>query len=218
LFKIDPTRSGTVLIDVVGTEFDGVLGCDAFAADRRDHREFGVVLPFGLAHRIRDVTFWTTRPDPQDRAYGERLIGGLRRLFGILHRREEFSVAEFQRRLEAARAEVLHSGTHDGPAPRASGHLAQRLAVHGESDFRFITTPGVEPTNTWAEPAIRFVVIDRRITQGTRGERGNRWCERIGTVMATCRQQGRSVLEDREAAVTAWFPGDKAPSLLPRVS
>ena len=33
--------------------------------------------------------------------------------------------------------------------------------------FRFITTPGVEPTNDLAEQAIRFVVIDRRITQGT---------------------------------------------------
>jgi len=30
LFKIDPTRSGDVLIEVLGTEFDGVLGCDYF--------------------------------------------------------------------------------------------------------------------------------------------------------------------------------------------
>jgi hypothetical protein len=28
LFKIDPTRSGDVLIAVLGAEFDGVLGCD----------------------------------------------------------------------------------------------------------------------------------------------------------------------------------------------
>jgi transposase len=28
LFKIDPTRSADVLIDVLGAEFDGVLGCD----------------------------------------------------------------------------------------------------------------------------------------------------------------------------------------------
>ena len=35
LFKIDPTRSGDVLMDVLGTEFDGVLGCDYFSAYRR---------------------------------------------------------------------------------------------------------------------------------------------------------------------------------------
>ena len=28
LFKIDPHRSGDVLIEVLGKEFDGVLGCD----------------------------------------------------------------------------------------------------------------------------------------------------------------------------------------------
>jgi hypothetical protein len=50
---------------------------------------------------------------------------------------------------------------------------------HGESYFRFITTPGIEPTNNLAEQAIQFVVIDRRITQGTRSETGRRWCERI---------------------------------------
>lgn len=38
-------------------------------------------------------------------------------------------------------------------------------ARRAESYFRFITTPGIEPTNNLAEQAIRFVVIDRRITQ-----------------------------------------------------
>jgi transposase len=218
LFKIDPTRSGDVLIDVLGTEFDGVLGCDYFSAYRRYHREFGVTLQFCLAHLIRDVKFLTTLPDERDRAYGERLIGGLRALFGVIHRRAEFPAAEFQRRLEAARDEVLNLGTQDVPATRASNNLAKRFAVHGASYFRFITTPGVEPTNNLAEQAIRFVVIDRRITQGTRSERGNQWCERIWTVVATCSQQGRSVFEYLEAAVAAWFRGDEAPSLLPQES
>src|SRR5262249_62405678 len=30
LFKIDPHRSADVLLDVLGEEFDGVLGCDCF--------------------------------------------------------------------------------------------------------------------------------------------------------------------------------------------
>ncbi len=53
---------------------------------------------------------------------------------------------------------------------------------------------------------------------GTRSERGNRWCERIWTVLATCNQQGRSVFAYLEAAVSAWFQGDEAPSLLPQES
>jgi transposase len=218
LFKIDPTRSADVLIEVLGAEFDGVLGCDYFSAYRRYHREFGVVLQFCLAHLIRDVKYLTTLPDPRDRAYGEALREELRGLFAVIHRREEWTEAEFRRRLGAARDRVLLRGTWDVPATRASGNLAARLEAHGASYFRFITEPGVEPTNNLAEQAIRFVVIDRRITQGTRGERGDRWCERIWTVMATCSQQGRSVFEYLEAAVTAWFAGEEAPSLLPRAT
>ena len=50
LFKIDPTRSGDVLIEVLGKEFNGVLGCDYFSAYRRYQREFDVSLQFCLAH------------------------------------------------------------------------------------------------------------------------------------------------------------------------
>src|SRR5512143_2310615 len=46
LFKIDPTRSADVLIEVLGAEFDGVLGCDYFSSYRRYHRECGVLLQF----------------------------------------------------------------------------------------------------------------------------------------------------------------------------
>ncbi|HMB06031.1 MAG TPA: IS66 family transposase [Isosphaeraceae bacterium] len=215
VFKIDPTRSADVLIAVLGTEFDGVLGCDYFSAYRRYQREFGVTLQFCLAHLIREVKFLTTLPDVRDRTYGERLREALRRLFGVIHRREELPASVFGSQLEAARAEVLRCGTQDVPETKPSRNLAKRLETHGESYFRFLTTPGMEPTNNLAEQAIRFVVLDRLVTQGTRSEVGNRWCERIWTVIATCVQQGRSVFAYLEAAVGAWFTGTETPSLLP---
>jgi transposase len=141
----------------------------------------------------------------------------LRELFGVIHRREHLTAKQFQSQLEAARAEVLRCATRNVPASNHCRNLAKRFEEHGESYFRFITTPGVEPTNNLAEQAIRFVVIDRLITQGTRSEKGNRWCERIWTVIATCTQQGRSVFEYLEAAVTAWFAGTEPPMLLPGV-
>lgn len=215
LFKIDPTRSADVLIEVLGAEFDGVLGCDYFSSYRRYQREFGVLLQFCLAHLIRDVKYLTTLPDARDRAYGEGLRESLRQLFAVIHRREGLSATTFRGQLEAARAEVMRRGTRDVPETRHSRNLAKRFEAHGESYFRFITEPGLEPTNNLAEQAIRFVVIDRLITQGTRSEAGNRWCERIWTVVATCAQQGRSVFAYLEAAVGAWFEEAEAPSLLP---
>src|SRR5207248_5195188 len=218
LSKIDPTRSGDVLIEVLGKEFNGVLGCDYFSAYRRYRREFGVLIQFCLAHLIRDVKFLATLPDARDRAYGEGLREALRQLFAVIHRREQLSAKEFENQLEAARAEVMRRGTTDVPGTKHSRNLAKRFEQHGESYFRFITTPGVEPTNNLAEQAIRFVVLDRLVTQGTRSAAGNRLCERIWTVIATCSQQGRSVFDYLSAAVEAWFHRTDAPSLLPRES
>src|SRR3954466_1029895 len=215
LFKVDPTRSADVLIEVLGAEFDGVLGCDYFSSYRRYQREFDVLLQFCLAHLIRDVKYLTTLPDPRDRAYGERLREALRQLFAVIHRREHLSPQAFQDQLKAARTEVLRCGTQGVPETKPSRNLAKRFEKHGESYFRFLTEPGVEPTNNLAEQAIRFVVLDRLVTQGTRSEAGNRWCERIWTVIATCGQQGRSVFDYLSAAVEAWFHRTEAPSLLP---
>jgi transposase len=215
LFKIDPTRSGDVLIEVLGKEFDGVLGCDCFSAYRRYMREFDVTLQFCLAHLIRDVKFLMTLPGKKDQAYGTRLRDALRALFGVIHQREQLSGVVFQKRLESARDAVLRAGQQDVPSSRHAQALAKRLATHGKSYFTFVTTPGVQPTNNLAEQAIRFVVIDRPITQGTRSEGGQRWCERIWSVIATCTQQGKSVFDYLDAAVRAYFGEGSVPSLLP---
>ena len=214
LFKIDPTRSGDVLLQTLGEEFDGVLGCDYFSAYRRYMRECNVLVQFCLAHLIREIRFLTTLPDRAERAYGERLLEAFKEVFALIHRREQFSAQEFELGLQAARQRVLHVGTEEVPSGKHSQNLGKRFRQHGESYFRFITTPGLEPTNNVAEQAIRFVVIDRHITQGTRSAGGRQWCERIWTVIATCAQQGRSVFEYLYQAVQAHFAGEAAPSLL----
>jgi transposase len=216
LFKIDPHRSADVLIEVLGKEFDGVLGCDCFSAYRRYMREFGVTLQFCLAHLIRDVKFLMTLPGKKEQAYGNALREALRSLFGVIHQREQIPQQEFQRQLEAARDGVLRAGQQDVPASRQAQAMAKRLRQYGGQYFTFVTTPGVQPTNNLAEQAIRFVVIDRHITQGTRSEGGQRWCERIWSVIATCTQQGRSVFDYLHAAVQAYFGDGAVPSLLPQ--
>ena len=214
LFKIDSSRGSEVLIEMLGREFNGVLGCDYFSAYRKYMREFSVEVQFCLAHLIRDVKFLIGLPDKLTRVYGERVLDALRALFRVIHRRETMTPERFQRALEKARGDVIAAALWV-PRRRQAQNLAQRFRLHGEAYFRFITTPGVEPTNNLAEQAMRFVVIDRRITQGTRSERGRKWCERIWTTIATCTQQGRSALEFLRDTITAHFHDRLTPSLLP---
>jgi len=214
LYHIDAYRSADVLMDILGTEFQGILGCDYFSAYRRYMRECGVCLQFCLAHLIRDVKFLTTLPDARDRRYGEDLWAALKTLFKVVHQRPTLTEEVFQTRLQAARDQVVRVGL-SGPATSHGQNMAKRFRDHGVAYFTFVTTPGVEPTNNLAEQAIRFVVIDRHITQGTRSAAGRRFCERIWTVIATCVQRGQSLYSFLREAVGNWLEGEPAPSLLP---
>jgi transposase len=214
LFKIDPSRGSAVLVQMLGKEFDGVLGCDYFSAYHKYMDLSEVRIQFCLAHLIRDVKFLTELPDKVTAAYGQRVLEGLRQLFHVIHRQETMEPARFQRALEKAREELVSVGKRAPPRIEAQ-NMAQRFKEHGADYFRFITTPGIAPTNNLAEQAIRFVVIDRLITQGTRSEGGRRWSERIWTAIATCTQQGRSVFEYLRQSIVALFTNTPAPSLLP---
>ena len=213
VFKIDPSRGSKVLLETLGEEFDGVLGCDYFSAYRKYMGDVGVQVQFCLAHLIRDVKFLTTL-ERRTQKYGERLLGRLRALFRVIHRQEKMRPERFQSALERERRGIVRAATHP-PWTREARNMAERFRRHGDAYFRFITTPAVEPTNNLAEQALRFVVIQRRMTQGTRGAAGRAWCERVWTAAATCRQQGRSVFEFLHGALHAHFTGHPAPSLLP---
>ena len=214
LFKIADSRGSKVLLEILGEEFSGVLGCDYFSAYRKYMKDCHVLVQFCLAHLIRDLKFLSTYPDKQTRAYGQRVLEAVRDMFALIHRREEMDDGSFQAALLDHRKVILDHATKDVPDKCHVVPIAKRFQENGEGYFRFITTPGIDPTNNLAEQAIRFVVIDRRITQGTRSEGGRQWCERIWSVIATCARQGRSAFDFIFQAVQAYFFDLPAPSLL----
>ena len=110
LFRIDKSRGSKVLVEVLGEEFNGVLGCDYFSAYRKYMREFDVLVQFCMAHLIRDVKFLLTLPERDNQAYGERVRESLRELFAVIHRREKMTAARFQRALEVAAGASLEGG------------------------------------------------------------------------------------------------------------
>ena len=110
------------------------------------------------------------------------------------------------------RAEVktlLDRGTVAGCA-KTAGVCRDILSVE-ESLWTFAGRDGVEPTNNAAERAVRHAVCWRKTSYGTDSERGSRFVERMLTVVASRRQQGRSVLDFLVKAVTG-----QNPSLLPQ--
>jgi len=214
LFHIDPSRSSDVLKEFLGETFAGVVGCDYHSAYRKFLHDIGASMQFCWAHLIRDVKFLLTLPDKVTRGFGERLLATIKILFRTWHRRDQMPADRWQREADRAKRGVLKVARRP-PWRKEPQNIAARFRQHGDHYFRFLETPGVEPTNNAMEQRFRFVVIDRKVTQGTRGQTGRRWCERIWTVLATCAQQGRSAFEFLYHSITSYFNNQAPPSLLP---
>jgi len=224
LFKIDKSRGSKVLIDVLGKEFDGVIGCDYFSAYRKYMKDFNVSIQFCIAHLIRDIRFLTTLKDAETKAYGKKLLDEVKNMFKVIHDRDSMTSQTFTNALEHSRQTIITIALDEVPSrlnkegkeeKREAQNLANRFRNHGEEYFKFITTPGIDPTNNVAEQAIRFVVIDRHVTQGTRSIKGRKSNERLWTVVATCAIQGRSAYNFILKSVKAYFHNQFSPSLLP---
>lgn len=217
LFHIDPSRGSQVLKDVLGETFGGVIGCDYFSAYHKYMKDAGVAMQFCMAHLIREIRFLAEHANKSLARWGDKLMLWIRKLFKTLHRRDEMTAAGFERSMGRIRKDFLKA-VRRPPGVSEARTLAERFrGAKAEHYFRFLTDPRIEPTNNLTEQAIRHVVIDRRITQGTRGNAGMRWCERAWTMLATCVQQGHRVFPFLHEALLAHFAGQTAPSLLREV-
>ncbi|MCK4628697.1 MAG: transposase [Sedimentisphaerales bacterium] len=80
--------------------------------------------------------------------------------------------------------------------------------------WTFVKDKNVEPTNNFAEQLVRQGVLWRKSSFDTQSERGARYVERILTVCATCRLQGRSIIEYLRQACHCRLNGISAPNLI----
>ena len=80
--------------------------------------------------------------------------------------------------------------------------------------WTFVDNSEVPPTNNAAERAIRPAVLWRKGSFGTDSADGSRFVERILTVVATLKQQGRQVLDYLAHACEAQAAGRPVQSLV----
>ncbi len=169
------------------------------------------------AHLIRDFQAMVDRVNTGS-AIGEELLCCAEDLFTWWYRVRDgtLSRSTFQRYVAELRPWV-RSQLEAGAACRCAktaGTCRDILAVE-PALWTFVHIEGLEPTNNAAERALRHAVLWRRTSHGTVSAAGSRFVENILTIVATCRQQGRNVLECLTACCEAHTRGDGTPSLLP---
>ena len=88
-----------------------------------------------------------------------------------------------------------------------AGQFARRLLRELDLLWVFLAQRGIEPTNNWAERALRFGVRWRKRSLGTASTKGNRWGEHILSLRETYRLRARSTYTVLVDAVTSFFRG-----------
>lgn len=215
-FKIAPSRGSQVLYEVLGEDFFGTISSDFYSAYLKYRKETETLFQFCWSHLIREIKFLTTLSDTK--TYGKRLLKYVKRMFKTIHSQSELSQREFRHQMRCHRENIRYTVQRNVPENKKSEVLAKRFREHGASYFLFIDTQSIEPTNNVAEREIRTLVLDRHVTQGSRSVAGNEWNERFWSVVSTCRQQGRNLIDFLERCVTTYLYGGKPPTLVPAVS
>jgi len=214
VFTIARNRSAAVARAVLGTREGSIAVTDRWSAydwiaatDRQ----------ICWSHLRRDFQAMIDRGGAAE-PIGKELLRLSDRLFRWWHRLEAEKVdrGRFRAAMARLRREVraaLEDGVR-GDCATTRGSCAEMLRVE-ESLWTFARVRGVPPENNAAERAERHAVIWRRISGGTDSARGSRFVERMLTVVATCRQQGRNVLDYLTSCFEAARRGQAIPSLVP---
>ena len=214
LYRIDKSRGSEVLERMLGRDFAGLVCADYWGAYRKYARLFNVRVQYCMAHLTREIRFLAEHSIKKLSRWGNFLLEWLKKLFKTLHRRNKLTAKGFLRSMEQIKDGFL-SRVRRPPDHALAEKLARRFRGEAAQDyFRFLTEPDAEPTNNGTERQIRPVVIDRRITQGTRGDAGMRWCERIWTILTTCKKQNRNVFKFIHHTLVAHWTNTRYPELL----
>lgn len=215
LFALRPSRAATVLEELLGGKFRGVVNCDR----AKMYWSLGQ-LQWCWAHLKRDFQALADSVDRKARRLGRELLRPTRELFrhwgryrgGALTRRG------FVRCMKPLRTQIeslLLRGAYSGS--EALIGMCNELYDHRGWLWNFVEVPGVEPTNNVSERALRPAVIWRKLSFGTQSSDGSRFVETLLTIVETCRQQGRKVFAHIIKALESHLASQPPPSLLPGV-
>jgi transposase len=217
VFSIAKSRSGEIAAALLGSKEDQVVGSDRFSAYEWIKASCRQVC---WAHLRRDFQAMIDRGG-EGETIGKRLLSLSNRLFRHWHRVRDGTLpwTAFQTRMRSLRREVKQALLEGSKCPcaKAAATCFELLKVE-EGLWSFARVQGVAPTNNAVERALRHAVIWRRISGGTDSMHGSRFVERMLTVVATYRQEGRNVLDYLTSCFEAYRRGQALPSLLPVAS
>jgi len=212
-YMIDPHRSQEAFFKVIDIHTSQPSVTDRYRA----YNALDGPHQYCLAHLIRDFHAFAEQAGESGKigAHIEQELRRACRIQGkwrngaITKQQRGVSLAHSKRRLQDKLIDGLAFGTDQ------LANLCERLLDEFEHLWQFASVTGMEPTNNMAERDLRKLVLWRKKSYGTRSERGQRFVERISSVVETIKKNGKNVLSYLEEALRAFYLGQPSPYINP---
>jgi transposase len=193
-FMIHKRRSKEAFLALIG-DWKGILISDGYGV----YQKWINLRQTCLAHLIRIATDLSERLNPDIQSFGEKallLLQSLCNMAKVKPSEEQWN--DFYAKL----IDLIFDNHH---RKDDAGKLARRLLKELDSLWVFLEVAGVEPTNNNTERGLRFAVLWRKRSQGTRADKGDRWVERILSLKQTARLRGISSFNILTDAMNCYF-------------
>jgi hypothetical protein len=187
-FLYRQSRSGLLVNEVLGEEFEGCLVSDFYAGYNRmagRHQRCWV-------HLLRDISeLREAHPDHDGLRHWAQRVNGLYRRAKRFHGNER-QRAQAQQRFKCLLSR-LGAPFLKGDAPQRT--LCERIERYLPELFAFVADPRVPSDNNAAERSLRPLVISRKISGGTRSSQGSATKMALASLFGTWRLQGLNPFE-----------------------
>jgi transposase len=200
-FMIHPKRSKKAFQALI-KDWMGILVSDGYGV----YRKWVGQRQTCLAHLIRKATELSESKNQEIAKCGKWSKAELQRLCHMAH--SPPTVGEWN----AFYARLIRLISIYEDRKDDAGRFARRLLREIESLWTFLVEEGVAPTNNHAERMLRFAVLWRKRSYGTRGEKGDRWVERILSLRQTCRLRSKKTYPVLVDALRTYFK-EQSPDL-----
>jgi transposase len=199
-FKLHKERSKKAFLALI-ENWQGILISDGYNV----YQKWVNLRQTCLSHLIRHATGLCEHPKREIREFGEAIVIKLQQLCSMAKEKPE--IEEWNEFYSGFIDLIFDNCTRY--CKDEAGKFARRLLKEIDSLWVFLEVSGVEPTNNATERGLRFGVLWRKRSQGTRSEKGNGWVERILSLRQTARLRNMSCFDILVDAMSAYFKEQK---------
>ncbi|UCE07136.1 MAG: IS66 family transposase [bacterium] len=200
-FMMHQHRSKEAFLELI-EDWKGILISDGY----RLYQNWVNLRQTCLSHLIRDARSLAEHPKLEINKFGQKALEKLQQICSMAQNiPTEHEWQDFYSGFIDLIFENINRFSKD-----EAGQFARRLFREIDCLWTFLEVAGVEPTNNNTERALRFGVLWRKRSQGTRSDKGNRWVERILSLRQTARLNNLSSYDILVDAMNCYFNEQKS--------